>query len=52
MFEKHGLNTLREFSESVYHQFGLRVAILGGYSDGDGEPAIMLYVYNSDLVAI
>jgi hypothetical protein len=52
MFEKHGLNTLRDFSESMYCQFGMRVAILGGYCDGDGEPAIMLYVCAPYLVAI
>jgi hypothetical protein len=44
MFEKHGMGALRDFSESMYHQFGVRVAILGGYSDADGEPAIMLCV--------
>jgi hypothetical protein len=46
MFEKHGLSALRDFSESMHHQYGLLVAILGGYCDGDGEPTIMLYVYN------
>jgi hypothetical protein len=46
MFEKHGLSALHDFSESMHHQYGLRVAILGGYCDGDGEPVIMLYVYN------
>jgi hypothetical protein len=46
MFEKHGINALRDFSETMYRQFGMRVAILGGYCNGEGEPAIMLYAYN------
>ncbi len=47
MFEKHGINTMRDFSESMYRQYGVRVAILAGYCDTDGEPAIMLYVSKS-----
>ncbi|KAI9456959.1 hypothetical protein BJY52DRAFT_1187564 [Lactarius psammicola] len=49
MFEKHGINTMREFSESMYHQYGVRVAILGGYRDADDEPAIMFYDINNEL---
>ncbi|KAI9438332.1 hypothetical protein H4582DRAFT_2057761 [Lactarius indigo] len=41
MFGKHGINTMRDFSESMYRQYGVRVAILAGYCDSDGEPAIM-----------
>jgi hypothetical protein len=47
MFEKHGISTIRDFSESMYRQYGVRVAILGGYCDGDNEPAIMLYALNA-----
>lgn len=43
MFEKHGINALRDFSKSMYCQYGVRVAILGGYCDGD-EPSMMLSV--------
>jgi hypothetical protein len=50
MFEKHGINALQDFSESMYRQFGVRVAVLAGYCDGTGEPAIMLYVYHPYLV--
>ncbi|KAI9441037.1 hypothetical protein BJY52DRAFT_1195315 [Lactarius psammicola] len=32
MFEKHGINTMWEFSESMYRQYGVQAAILGGYS--------------------
>jgi hypothetical protein len=42
MFEKHGHNALREFSENMYRQYGVRIAVLAGYCDGDGEPAILL----------
>ena len=42
MFEKHGNTTLRDFSEIMYRQYGVRIAILVGYCDGEGEPAIML----------
>ena len=44
MFEKHAHNTMCDFSETMYRQFGTRVAILAGYRDGDGDPAVMLYV--------
>ena len=46
MFEKHGISTLREFSEMMYRQYGVRVAVLAGYCDAEGESAIMLYVSN------
>lgn len=42
MFEKHGPRALREFSENMYRQLGVRVVILAGYCDGEGDPAIML----------
>src|SRR6266702_1832751 len=47
MFEKHGINTMRDFSESMYCQYGVRVAILAGYCNTDGEPVIMLYISKS-----
>jgi hypothetical protein len=43
MFEKHGVLALQEFSRSMHQQFGVRVAVLAGYCDGEGEPAVMLY---------
>lgn len=47
MFEKHGLNALREFSGTMYCQYGVRVAVLAGYCDGEGEPTMLLYVLSS-----
>lgn len=44
MFAKHGLGTLQEFSELMYQQYGVRVAVLAGYVDQLEEPAIVLYV--------
>ncbi|KAF8265600.1 hypothetical protein EI94DRAFT_1702352 [Lactarius quietus] len=49
MFEKHGQSTLRDFTECMYHQFGVQVAILAGYCDRNGEPAVMLYDNNDKL---
>ena len=42
MFKKHGPRALREFSENMYRQLGVRIVILAGYCDGEGDPAIML----------
>jgi len=36
---------LQEFSESMYQKFGVQVAILAGYCDGEGDPTIMLYIW-------
>jgi hypothetical protein len=47
MFEKHGISMIRDFTENMYRQYGVWVAILGGYCDGDGKPAMMLYVLNT-----
>jgi hypothetical protein len=44
MMEKHSMGTFREFSRYAYNQFGMRVAILAAYCDGDGDPAITLFV--------
>ncbi|KAI9436453.1 hypothetical protein H4582DRAFT_2078612 [Lactarius indigo] len=49
MFGKHGINTMRDFSESMYRQYGVRVAILAGYCNSDGEPAIMFHDINNEL---
>ena len=46
MFAKHGQGVLQEFSESMYQKFGVQVAILAGYCDVEGDPTIMLYVWN------
>src|ERR1700761_2392372 len=46
MFAKHGQNVLRDFSETMFHKFGVRLAILAGYRDAEGEPTIALYVFN------
>ncbi|KAH9028956.1 hypothetical protein EDB85DRAFT_2147569 [Lactarius pseudohatsudake] len=43
MFAKHGIDTMQDFSELMYRQYGVRVAILGGYCDNDG-PSIMLCI--------
>ena len=50
MFDKHGQTALREFSETMYREYGVRVAILAGYCDSQGEPTITLYVSNSMLL--
>ncbi|KAH9051045.1 hypothetical protein EDB87DRAFT_1695960 [Lactarius vividus] len=47
MFEKHVINTIQDFSEIMYCQYGVHVAILGGYCDDDG-PSIMFYDNNHD----
>ena len=46
MFTKHGMNILAEFSETMYLQYGVRVAVLVGYLDAEGESAITLHVSN------
>ncbi|KAI9440947.1 hypothetical protein H4582DRAFT_2074735 [Lactarius indigo] len=48
MFEKHGIHTIQDFSETMYCQYGVRVAILGGYCDDD-RPSIMFYDNNDEL---
>ena len=50
MFTKHGQGALQEFSESMYYKFGVWVAILAGYCDGEGDPTIMLYVLKPPIV--
>ncbi|KAH9020903.1 hypothetical protein EDB85DRAFT_2152752 [Lactarius pseudohatsudake] len=48
MFAKHGIDTMQDFSELMYRQYGVRVAILGGYCNNDG-PSIMFYDNNNEL---
>ena len=50
MFTKHGQGALQEFSESMYYKFGVWVAILAGYCDGEGDPTMMLYVLKPPIV--
>jgi hypothetical protein len=42
MFKKYGVPTLTKISKTLYHQFGVQVAILVGYSDREGDPAVLL----------
>jgi hypothetical protein len=42
MFEKYGVSTLCDFSETMHHQFGARVATFVAYRDCEGEVAVML----------
>jgi hypothetical protein len=44
MFDKHGIPTVQDFSALMYKQYGVRVAILAGYVDAEGDPTITLYV--------
>ncbi|KAH9012877.1 hypothetical protein EDB84DRAFT_1568967 [Lactarius hengduanensis] len=48
MFAKRGIDTMQDFSELMYRQYGVRVAILGGYCDNDG-PSIMFYDNDNEL---
>ncbi|KAH8983430.1 hypothetical protein EDB83DRAFT_2536363 [Lactarius deliciosus] len=42
MTQKYGMSTFQEFTWYVYSQYGMWVAILGAYQDGEGDPSIML----------
>lgn len=42
--QKHSLQAFREFTESVYTQFGMRIVIMAGYEDRSGHPEVVLYV--------
>jgi hypothetical protein len=37
---------LWDFSETMYHQFGVQLAILAGCRDPEGDPTVSLYVFN------
>jgi hypothetical protein len=40
------MNAFKDFSQSVYSQFGMRIIILGGYQNqSSGEPEVVLYVW-------
>jgi hypothetical protein len=41
--EKQSLHVFRDFSEAVYNQFGMRIAILAGYQDRQGDGQVVLY---------
>jgi hypothetical protein len=43
MLEKQRLHVLRDFLEAVYNQFGMRIAILAGFQDRQGESQVVLY---------
>ncbi|KAF8274182.1 hypothetical protein EI94DRAFT_1696126 [Lactarius quietus] len=49
LMEKHGQSTLWDFSATMYNQFGVRVIVLAGNCDGDGEPTVMLYDINDKM---
>ncbi|KAH9015212.1 hypothetical protein EDB84DRAFT_1567794 [Lactarius hengduanensis] len=49
MMQKYGMSTFREFARYVYSQYGVRVAILGAYQDGDGDPSITFFDINEKL---
>jgi hypothetical protein len=40
--KKHAGSTFRDFARYVYNQFGMRIAVLAAYCDGEGDPAITL----------
>ncbi|KAH9069434.1 hypothetical protein EDB83DRAFT_2314458 [Lactarius deliciosus] len=42
MMQKYSMSTFREFTRYVYSQYGMWVAILGAYQDGEGDPSITL----------
>ncbi|KAF8257949.1 hypothetical protein EI94DRAFT_1708448 [Lactarius quietus] len=49
LMEKYGQSTLWDFSVTMYNQFGVRVVVLAGYCDGDGESMVMLYDINDEM---
>ncbi|KAN0138020.1 hypothetical protein V8E53_004155 [Lactarius tabidus] len=49
MFEKYGISTLHDFSETMHCQFGARVATLVVYRDCEGEAAVMFHEINGKL---
>jgi hypothetical protein len=40
--EKHSMSTFRDFARYAYNQFGMRIAVLAAYRDGEGDAAITL----------
>ncbi|KAH9023032.1 hypothetical protein EDB83DRAFT_2320211 [Lactarius deliciosus] len=49
MMQKYGMSTFQEFTWYVYSQYGMWVAILGAYQDGEGDPSIMFFDMNEKL---
>ncbi|KAH9009917.1 hypothetical protein EDB83DRAFT_2530998 [Lactarius deliciosus] len=49
MMQKYSMSTFREFARYVYSQYGMRVAILGAYQDGEGDPSITFFDINEKL---
>lgn len=43
MLEKHSHNAFKKFSQDVYTQFGMRIAILAGFQDSQGDSQVTLY---------
>ena len=41
-FEKHDQKVLCNFTKCMYHQFGVQVAILVGYCNGNGETTVTM----------
>jgi hypothetical protein len=37
MMAKSGPKAIREITEAVYKQFGMRIVVLGAYVDADGD---------------
>ena len=44
MRDKHSIKAFKEFSSMACKQFGMRIVILSAFVDGDGDPAITLWV--------
>ena len=40
--DRKGKRAVREFTSSVYRQFGMRVVVLAAYADMEGDPSIAL----------
>ncbi|KAH9173118.1 hypothetical protein EDB89DRAFT_2069116 [Lactarius sanguifluus] len=49
MMQKYSMSTFQEFTQYVYSQYGMRVAILGAYQDGEGDPSITFFDINEKL---
>jgi len=43
MLQKHSLHAFTDFSEAVYNQFGMRIAVLAGFQDDNGHGQVLLY---------
>jgi hypothetical protein len=43
MMEKYSLHVFRNISESLYIHFGMRIAILAGFQDRQGDSQVVLY---------